>query len=522
MFPFNLLERRSAWGDPEEEANRRRSYGTGTPRTYAGYWQLYERSPIARAAVVEVVRTLTSIPFIAEYYDAKSNTYLPLPFNDPYVRLLNDPSATIPARVFYSRFWTHTAVTGNGYIQKRRNRMNELAEWAGPIDARRIRPAGSEAELTGYLFSPTRDIAGSPGLRYGGEDVQTIPARNIIHLPMDVDPADMALGLSPLASALRDLDIDQKITDFIESTLDEGGSVEKAFVTKGKISETEANRIERRWLRRNTGPRGRRFTVINGVEGSLQNVGMSLSAREMGLTDLRKQIEARILMAMDVPPIVVGSVVGLENATYSNYMQARLAFHEENTDPNEWMACSVFEHGLRDEFPQHRGKLMRIRPDLSRVAALLEWEDKRRRLALAEHREGLTTNTESRASVDRPPLANGLGDYIVTPKNMTRIGLDGKPLPDGTEKEEPDENPAPADASTRDALSLALIRGRKGKALSVIGGYAKSLGCPIDELADIESRAFDSAPANGSVRERVNDMLSAAEYETAAVLAERN
>jgi len=164
-------------------------------------------------------------------------------------------------------------------------------------------------------------------------------------------------------------------------------------------------------------------------------------------------------MAMDVPPIVVGSIVGLENATYSNYMQARLAFHEENTDPNLWRFTSALEHGLADEFPEHAGKQIRIRPDLSRVMALLDWEDRRRRLALAEWNGGIKTQTEARASIDLPPLPGG--DFYAFPLNTSRRGPDG-------DADEADSATAPVPDADTAVQSLALNGAQIASLLEIV------------------------------------------------------
>jgi hypothetical protein len=318
------------------------------------------------------------------------------------------------------------------FAWKRRNNGNDLIDLL-PVDSRTMhpKPGGDTGKLIGgYVYDPKRvtDIGtAAHSQSVDSDSAVTFAPSEVIHVPLEPDPGNPLMGLSPLAAALADIDLDYGITDFTTAVLERGAVMDHALITKQRVSDPEARRIERRWLRRRAGPKNAGgLTVIDGTEGTLSKMGMSIGARDMGLADLRKLIEARILMSLDVPPIIVGSVVGLENATYSNYGQARLAFHEENTDPHLSRICSGLENGLVADYPEHRGKLIRIRPDLSHVMALLDWEDQRRRLALAEFNGAVTTRTEARAAVDRPALPGD--DFSILPLNVQRLGIDGQPL----------------------------------------------------------------------------------------------
>jgi HK97 family phage portal protein len=388
--------------------------------SFATYRKHYRQNPAVRAAVTEIVNALTSIPLVAERYDSERKAWLPMGPGESLQATLERPSRRLDSATFYEDAYVDFVVLGNAYVLK-------LPEGGlHRLDPAHVAPLpDGRGNIAAFLYDPKSAIGErTPQPSTAGT---RLPVDQVIHLRTASDPDNPLIGLSPIASALREIDLDNSISEFTQSVINNGGAVDKVFVTKSRIQEAEARRIERRWFRRRSGPKNAGgFAVIDGTEGSLQNVGMSLSSREMGLFDLRKQVEARILMALDVPPIVVGSVVGLENATYSNYMQARLAFHEENTDPVLTKICSALEFGLAGALAP--GERVRIRPDLSRVMALLEWEDKRRRLALAEWREGLTTQTESRAETDRPPLANG--DFYLLPLNTQRVSPEAA-LPTG-------------------------------------------------------------------------------------------
>lgn len=490
-------------------------------RSLDTYWMHYRDNPIVRAAVVEAVHAAGSIPFIAEYYSEPDKAYVPFPATDRLQRLLRRPSRSVPASVFYGSRLTEFAVTGNMYLWKRRDkRTGEPLEFWG-LHPNHTRPEpGKEVEIGGYRYDPTRNI-GDSSIAVADAQLNTDPGgtvyrrEDVIHVPTDQDPTYPLLGLSPIASALKHIDVHNAITDFTTAVLENNAVVDKALVTKQRVNDSEARRIERRWGKRRSGPKNAGgLVVIDGTEGTLQNIGMSIGARDMALTDLEKTIEALILMAMDVPPIVVGAVVGLENATYSNYMQAKLAFHEENTDPNTWRFASALEFGLEDEFPEHRDKLIRIRPDMSRVMALLEWEDKRRRLSLAEFAAGVTTQTETRAATDRPPLPNG--GFLNIPLHAAQVEPENIPdviaaLTDPQAPSAPD-----ADVAARHVIHMrAAMRKSPEDEFAFVRSYASRLGA--EDAAEVARRALshrEDIPAQ-SLEKKARRVLAWAKSEAA-------
>lgn len=475
------------------------------------YWRHYKTNPIIRAAVTEIVHALISIPMLAERY--ASGTWLPLEPGDRPQHILRNPAPHLsnargmdPA-TFYSYLYTDLTVTANLYSRKLRGQRSREPLAFRRMDPLHIVPVLDNGGVVDrYVHNPVQIIGDREPPR--GIVGESIDPSDIIHIPLDPDPDYPAIGLSAIASVLKQIDLQNAITDFTTSVMSRGAVLDKALITKQQVTDADARRIERRWQSRRSGPNNAGgLAVIDGTEGDLVNLGMSLSAREMGLVDLEKAVEALILMGMDVPPIVVGAVVGLENATYSNYGQARLAFHEENTDPNLWRVTSAFGYGLDGEYGENRNTLIRLRPDLSRVMALLQWEDQRRRLNLAEFNDGLTTQTESRAAGDRPPLDNG--DWIKLPLNQQRLSpsLLGAAVPD-IQQEPPDA----------DAMRLALASPEQ--TTRALYQYVMARGIPHDPAVAIASVLTHHGAIEGTRTARAKALLSAADFEANRYIAE--
>ena len=127
------------------------------------YWRHYKTNPIVRAAVVEGVHAMTTIPFIAEYYSVPTQAWLPLPPTDRLVRRLRRPSRSFPPAVFWARQFTEQAVTGNQFIWKRRGGPEVIDEFRR-IDSRYAFPyAAGDEELAGYRYNASRLVADSVG-----------------------------------------------------------------------------------------------------------------------------------------------------------------------------------------------------------------------------------------------------------------------------------------------------------------------------------------------------------------------
>jgi len=186
------------------------------------------------------------------------------------------------------------------------------------------------------------------------------------------------------------------------------------FTSKNRLPEGEADRIIREWNQFVAGlDRAFGLAVIDGTEGTLTKLGTDFS-RDLGLHDLRRDIESRILAPLNVPPVIVGAVIGLTNTqSYASYEQARAAFYEENVDPNVKRMESLFTKGLAAEFEG----VLRVRADTSNIMALEGFRKLRSDRLNAEVLSGRTTVNEARAEAGKPHIVGG--DVILQPVNVT-------------------------------------------------------------------------------------------------------
>jgi len=72
-------------------------------------------------------------------------------------------------------------------------------------------------------------------------------------------------------------------------------------------------------------------------------------ANSITLPGLGEAAEARVCAAYNVPPILVGLMVGLKRATFANYGEARASFYAETIAPILTQLSEAFSRGLHEE-----------------------------------------------------------------------------------------------------------------------------------------------------------------------------
>lgn len=384
------------------------------------YWTHYLTNEVVHALVKEQVNALMSLLLVGEDYNESSRRYVRLPETHDLIQLLRFPHPDMSSAVLFERFWTDHAVAGNGVLLMLRGRTTGRPSQLWPLDSRHVymqREEGTE-RVAAYWYDP--NVTWGTGARqlsvprFSDSAVRYRP-KDILHLPGPPDPNYPRWGLPWIAPALDMIDLDNEITRFSQGFFERGAVTDHLYTSEDELTDEEIERLETRWNRRRAGTENAfGLWVLDKTRGNLQRMGLATGSREIGLFDLRKQVEARIASAANIPPIVVGFTIGLEHATYSNYAQARGAMHEENTGPHirKWEAELTFK--LAREF----GPNLRIRADLTRVMALLEWEEKRQRLELSKLQMGSQTRNETRSALDLPPTEGG--DVFLTPLNVTQ------------------------------------------------------------------------------------------------------
>lgn len=281
-----------------------------------------------------------------------------LPPADPLARLLLRPNRFQSSHEFHALNSVFFGIAGQSYIWFKRPRPG-----LPPVEMYTLRPdwvkivpnRDKGGEVIGYVYSPT-GTALQDGYPLLPEDVMHVKR------PNPNDPLMGAgYGFSPMGPLAQSANVDNDVTKFLKVFFQSGAMFQNAVSFEGSYDPDVLSTVRQRLKE-----------IYGGVEnwnewavfdGSAKIQRVSPTFEEMGFEAIDSRNEARILMALGVPPILVGSRFGLERSTYSNYAEARQAFWEDRLLPELRMFESEYQYFLSDG-----DKLVKY--DLSDVPAL--------------------------------------------------------------------------------------------------------------------------------------------------------
>lgn len=278
----------------------------------------------------------------------------------PQVLQQGNPLSELVARPNEHQSWTefqsqnivYLNLDGNVFIVKdRKNRaMHSLRPDRVYIIPTKARPA----KLLGFLYIP------EGGTRKDG--IPILPEDMIhIKLPFPGDPLEgMGYGLSPLSAGAQCADVDNIVTEFLNVFFKKGTMLTGVLSFDVPLKDSVVDGIIERWEQKYGGYEKWKVGVLDRG-GKYQRT--ALTFEEMGFGQIDARNECRILGPFGVPPILIGSRVGLERSTYSNYEGARKAVWEDTLLPEIRLFEVEYQYNLK-------GRNAFVKFDLSQVPAL--------------------------------------------------------------------------------------------------------------------------------------------------------
>ena len=240
---------------------------------------------------------------------------------------------------FIESLVTFLMVAGNAYTLKERSRSGKIAALYH-LRPDRMRIIGGDHGAAGYIYSVS------------GTDY-SLPVEDVCHLALP-NPGGDLYGLSPLQVLARNVNLDLNMTDFAKVYFQNAGVPSGLLKLKRRLNtQEEASVIRSRW-RSQFGGRNN-FHRIAILDEDADYVPMANNPKDMALPELHDLTESRICAVFGVPAILVGANVGLQRSTYSNYREARMAFHSETLEP---MVSRILRHFNRNMFSEYPGNEM--------------------------------------------------------------------------------------------------------------------------------------------------------------------
>ncbi len=381
----------------------------GTQIDYAKETGELTQSRLIMAAVNFLGRTLPEARF--EVVRPKSDGTNKIIPDHPLVKLFNRPNKFFAGDLILKALGLSWIISGNVFLYKVRNMLGEVIElWYIPHHRIEPRWENENSFIDYYAYSVD-------GYEY------KLKPEDIIHLRNGIDPHNTRMGLSDIASALREIYTDNEAANFSALLMKNSGV--PPFVISPKESQANMKPEERARIadsfRRKTSGDERGKPVVNSIAIEITKTGFS--PEELDLTKLRRLPEETIASLTGIPAVVLQFGAGLERSTYSNYSEAREAVFESVIVPLWKYIAAEITHQLLIDFDK-TGKL-EAKFNLSEVRILQDDENKLFARVGAGYRTGIMKRSEARSKIGLPVLPED-EVYFCEPKKQEDVQEDQK------------------------------------------------------------------------------------------------
>ncbi len=314
-------------------------WGSRTPTALAR--DGYAGNPVAYRCVRMLAEAAASVPLASE--------------DERLQDLLSRPAPGQEGRSLLEAFYSHLQITGNAYLE-----AAQLAEDEPPGALFSLRPDRMKpvAGYNGWIEGWSYDV-GHSRRTIGRTSDGWLP---VLHLKL-FNPLDDVLGLAPLATARRALDLHNGGADWQKALIDNSARPSGALVYgKGdaRMTDEQFERLKGELESAHTGAANAGRPLL--LEGGLDWKPMSMSPADMDFLEARHTAAREIALAFGIPPMLLG-IPG--DNTYSNYREANGAFWKMSVLPLAEKMAGALSAWLGPRFDGAE-----VRPVAGRVAAL--------------------------------------------------------------------------------------------------------------------------------------------------------
>lgn len=351
----------------------------------------YVAAGVAAHNCINEIATSIAEPDLVVRQQVKNDVII-LSSEHPLVALLERPNDDQSQFEFLETALIHLNVTGNIYILKSRSAAGRV------VALRLLRPdririvPGADGRVARYTH--TVDGQKIPEAGFLAEDV--------IHIKRP-DPLDDYYGFSPISVLARFCNLDSSATDMLRAFF-LSGMPSGIIKVKGSWEKEKRQRLKTMWKEEHSGLQG--WSSVSVLDSEAEYESLGATPEKLAVKDIFLETEVRICQAFQVPPILVGTSIGLLRSTMANYHEARKSFWLETLKPMYTRITDALTHGLIEEFGSAAQGAW-IEFDLSRVSELQEDLDKKRERALKAWDGGVIMQNEVRGVLGFPPLAGG-------------------------------------------------------------------------------------------------------------------
>jgi HK97 family phage portal protein len=356
---------------------------SGTNINYAAEVGDLSQSRLIMAAVNFMGRSLPEAAL--EVVKTKSDGTKKIIPGHPVVSLFARPNKFYTGDLLWKSFGLSWIIAGNVYFYKVRNRLGEVIElWYLPHTMVEPRWESENSFIDYYAY------------QVDGYEYKLKPS-DIIHFRNGIDPNNTRMGLSDIASALREIYTDNEASNFSALLMRNNGVGPFAISPEGEkvnMSEIERKRLIDNFQRKTGGDeRGKPF--VSGTPFKILKTGFS--PEELDLSKLRHLPEETIASLTGIPAIVLQFGAGLERSTYSNYSEAKESAFEGVIVPLWRYIQAELTHQLVSDFD--KSEKLEANFNTSNVRVLQDDENKLYVRVGVAYRNGIIKRSEARSKM---------------------------------------------------------------------------------------------------------------------------
>ena len=343
----------------------------------------------------------------------------------PLADIIKKPNDHQSQADFLIEMTNHYFVFGNVYIYLERGKGR-----GGPNAPVRSLHLLNPLNVTIKAGRGANAVDGVASYEYGGEAGSkgvTIQPQDIAHLKYSEnittgDKVGHLYSLSPMAIIKNDVVMDELLSD-LGMNFVKRGAVPSGILHVSRLvsSSDDADAIRRRWKSTFSGKQGQFNVGILDAETKYET--LQALPKDLALQETRDEVVTRICSVLGVPPIIIGTNVGLRRSTYSNYKQAMISYRDETVGP----LMNIFVRFLNRTVRPLYSDTAYIEPDFDNAAAWQENEDLKAKRNIDLFNSGITTINEARAAMGYDSIDGG--DVRRSPANVFEVGAgDDRPV----------------------------------------------------------------------------------------------
>ncbi|MFQ5850900.1 MAG: phage portal protein [Candidatus Binatia bacterium] len=321
-------------------------------------------SSVIMGPVQWMQRAFSEAPLIIERKTGDSTEFIP---DHPLAKLIRNPNPFYSETVLWMATIFSWCTAGNVYWLKIRNRAKQVIQlwWAPHWLIKPVWPQGQATTtyISGYEYRP------------GGSQPVSIPIEDVVHIRHGIDPNNLRLGISPLASVVREVWMDNEASNWVGSLLRNSGipGVIVSPDSEAQPLQGDVDAVKQYFREMFMGDRRGEPLVLTG-KTKVEQFGFD--PKTMDLSAVRNVSEERVCSALGIPAAVVGFGTGLEATKVGATMtEMRKLAWVNGIIPIQKIIATEVARSLLTEFEKNRDGFL-VSFDLSGIAALQESMDK--------------------------------------------------------------------------------------------------------------------------------------------------